>query len=757
MSAAESPQSTPGSILPLQYLKGVGPKRAEVLAQEGIKTALDLLLYVPHSYIDRNSVSTLARLRQRLSGGQFNTFQSSDEIDALRTEITVVARVQSIQERVFGRGRKMLVVQLVDDSRATADIVFWSYTDYYKKTLKQDQLYAVSGKAELNRFGRVTFNHPEIEAIEGDDEELYRQGRILPKYRISQAMKNVGLSIRAMRLLVEQALHNERVEAEECLADYILRDHQFPSKNEALHSLHFPQSLEQLHAARARMKFEELFFFELVLAFRYAGNSSRDTAPKIAPPSPSARKVLERLPFQLTTAQKRVVWEIVNDMEKDTAMNRLLQGDVGSGKTIVALLSMLMAVDAGYQSVLLAPTEILAEQHYQGIKRYCEELDIDIIQVVGGQTKKARLDIAERMQRSKACIIVGTHALFGGSAKRAKVEVKLPYARVGLIVIDEQHRFGVLQRAKLREMGMRSFPEDQTRAPHILVMSATPIPRTLSMTAYGDLDVSVIDELPPSRQHVETRIVFESGLSQQYEWIKSELRAGRQAYIVYPLVEESEKLELKAATQAFEELKTVVFPDFRCGLLHGQMLWYEKEEAMQAFQRREFDILISTTVIEVGIDVPNATVMLIQNAERFGLSQLHQLRGRVGRGAHRSYCFLATKDHFAFQLRRKDVEQQEKLSAVVRLRTMEQTNDGFKIAEVDLRLRGPGDVLGTRQSGIPNFRFADLVEDGSIVQSARTLAFSVVEKDPQLRRAEHESMRREFQRQAREARFADTA
>ncbi len=743
MTSANSASQT---ILPLQYLKGVGPRRAEVLAAEGISTAEDLLNNAPQSYIDRNSVGTLSNLRHRLASSSVSSISSDDGIDALRSEITVVARVQQVQERVFGGSRKMLIVSLVDDSRASADVVFWSYTDYYKKVLKADQLYAVSGKAELNRFGRVTFNHPELEAIESEDEELYRQGRILPKYRISQAMKNAGLGMRQMRLLVEQALNSEKVDIAETLSPAIVTSHNFPTKSDALHTLHFPESRERLAQAQQRMKFEELFFFELLLALRHRGNAIREKAPKVLPPSPRARQVLDKLPFQLTTAQKRVLWEIVRDIEKEQAMSRLLQGDVGSGKTIVALLSMLMVADSGYQSILLAPTEILAEQHYQSLKRYCDGLDIDVIQIVGGQSKKQRVEIAERMSSGKAVLLVGTHALFGGSTKKKVADINLPYSKVGLIVIDEQHRFGVMQRARLRELGLQSYGSDEALAPHILVMSATPIPRTLSMTAYGDLDVSIIDELPPQRKNVETKVVFESGLPSQYEFIKTELRQGRQAYIVYPLVEESEKLELKAATKAFEELSSQVFPEFRCGLLHGQMFWYEKEEAMNAFLAREFDILIATTVIEVGIDVPNATVMLVHNAERFGLSQLHQLRGRVGRGAHQSYCLLATKDHFAFLLRKKEADQQEKLSAVVRLRTMEQTNDGFRIAEVDLKLRGPGDVLGTRQSGLPNFRFADLVNDGEVVAKARNTAFELVKHDPQLRATEHGAIRKEYLR-----------
>ncbi len=733
----------------LQYLKGVGPRRAEVLATEGIHNVFDLLFYAPHSHIHRSSMRSLSQLRSHLAYSSVSSLSSSEGIDALRTETTVVAHIQSMQTRTIGKRKSMLSVILTDESDASAEVVFWNYVEYYKKALKPGALYAISGTAEINRYGRLTFHHPEFEQLEDEDELLYRQGRILPKYRVTKAMKTAGLTIRHLRLMMEQALSDIGSKIPECLPEHWLKHFAYPSRHEALSTLHFPESLERLHLAQQRMKFEELFYFELMLAMHSHASAIKDKAPRIQPPSPSARHVRDALSFQLTGAQNRVLHQILKDMGSDQPMNRLLQGDVGSGKTIVALLSMLMAVDNGYQALLLAPTEILAEQHYQNIKRYCAGLGTPVVQIVGGQSKKQRHDISTTLQEQGAALIVGTHALFGGSSKRSAVARTLPYKNVGLIVIDEQHRFGVLQRAQLRSLGMQSFPENQPLAPHLLLMSATPIPRTLSMTAYGDLHLSVIDELPPNRTPVKTHVVFESRLAECYEFIRAQLREGRQAYIVFPLVEESEKLDLKAATQAFEELQHGDFGEFRCTLLHGQMFWYEKEEAMQAFLRKEFDVLVATTVIEVGIDVPNASVMMIHNAERFGLSQLHQLRGRVGRGSHASYCFLATKDHFSFLLRRKEADHSEKLSAVVRLRTMEQTNDGFRIAEVDLTLRGPGDVLGTRQSGVPNFRFADIVADADLIALAREQAFGLVNSDPQLRKPEHALVRTEYARVSR--------
>jgi ATP-dependent DNA helicase RecG len=415
-------------------------------------------------------------------------------------------------------------------------------------------------------------------------------------------------------------------------------------------------------------------------------------------------------------------------------MNGLLQGDVGSGKTIVALLSIMIAIENGCQTVFLAPTEILAEQHFHVIKNYMEGFNINVVQLLGGQKKKIRNDILMDIQSGKANIVVGTHALF---------ESEIEYNQLGLIIIDEQHRFGVAQRAKLKELAKKSFKGEEI-SPHILVMSATPIPRTLSMTVYGDLDVSIIREKPKNRKAIQTKIVFESQLDFVYEFIRKEIEKGRQAYIVYPLVEKSEKMELKAATEQYERISNEIFPNFKCGLLHGQMFWYEKEDAMKAFLNKEYDILVSTTVIEVGIDVANVTVMLIENSERFGLSQLHQLRGRIGRGSEQSYCFLATKDNYQYALKRFNDKSEDRKAVFIRLKTMEKTDDGFKISEDDLKLRGPGDVLGTRQSGLPAFKFLDLVSDGDLISQARHEAEIILKNDPELNEKNNKILKDEF-------------
>ncbi len=530
-------------------------------------------------------------------------------------------------------------------------------------------------------------------------------------------------------------------ELREVLPEDILRSHDLMPLREAVRELHFPSEEERLDRARYRMKFEELFFFELGLALRKEIAQTREAGISFDSHSKLARALLENLGFELTGAQRRVLREILDDMATPRAMNRLLQGDVGSGKTVVAILAMLVAVDNGYQCAFMVPTEILAEQHTRTLLKLLDGLGVNVVQLVGGQKKKLREEILYRIRQSDAQIVVGTHALF---------QEEVEYGNLGLVVIDEQHRFGVEQRATLRNKGRR---------PDTLIMTATPIPRTLTMTLYGDLDVSVIDELPANRKPVRTAIRFESQINDVWAFLRTEAQAGRQSYIVYPLVEVSEKVEAKSAVEHFEYLSGGVFPDLRVGLLHGQMFWYEKEETMRDFLERKIDILISTTVIEVGIDVPNASVMVIENSERFGLSQLHQLRGRVGRGNDQSYCILLTKDHFRYHMRpgmSQNDARKERNASIRRLQAMVETNDGFRISEIDLELRGPGDLVGTRQSGLPEFRHANIVTDGPIVVAAREAAFAVVGEDPDLRMEKHSMMREVFSKAVRRSmRYAD--
>ncbi|MEY3386495.1 MAG: hypothetical protein RIR53_1306 [Bacteroidota bacterium] len=726
-------ESKPPVILPLQYVKGVGPRRAEALAKEGIVTFADVIYAVPRAYIDRTVAESIAGLRERYRAPDIWSGDAS-HATKVTSQVSLVGTVTRLEKKTVGKGRSMLVAVLADESSATLQLVFWSGLGYYERILKVGCMYVVHGVPQYDpKWGTLSVHHPEIEEVHDEEIEQYRSGSILPRYRMTQGMKAAGLTMRHLRAIAEHALERGLSEIDDPVPEELRRRHDLMPQHEALRQLHMPDALDAVDHAKKRMKYEELLVFETHLAALRSSRRRPEQGLPMKAQSPLARAIIDALPYELTSAQKRVIREIVGDMTSGVPMNRLLQGDVGSGKTIVALLCMLSAIDNGYQTVLLAPTEILVEQHYHSLTKLLSAVSgVTVAQLVGAQRSVARRHALELIRTGQAQIIVGTHALF---------EAEVEYHKLGLIVIDEQHRFGVAQRKELRRLGQRSHGET-SRTPHILVMSATPIPRTLAMTLYGDLDVSVIDQLPAHRKPIVTRLVFESSLPETFRFIRGEVSRGRQAYIVYPLVEKSEKVQAKSAVEHYEWLRDQVFSDLRVGLLHGQMTWEEKEEVMRSFLNRDYDVLVATTVIEVGIDVPNATVMLIENSERFGLSQLHQLRGRVGRGSDQSYCFLATKDNFRYQVTRSS-SNEDALAAVVRLRTMEQTTDGFKVAEVDLRLRGPGDVMGTRQSGLPEFRFADLVSDASIIVQARTDAHALLAADPHLRAPEHAALRRQ--------------
>ncbi len=721
-----------GDITAIQYLKGVGPARAKALVESGICSIEDLVYYRPRSYIDRRTLHSIRQLRQQLEVPRGESLFSAGALPFYR-EVTIVAQVVDIQLRKLRGARELLILVLKDEAGDKAEVLFWNGIAYYQKRFHPGEWLAVSGRPELGKYGQVQFHHPEIEKLDAEDAQRYQRGEILPRYPLTQSMQKARITSKVMRRIMQSALEVYLENLEETLPAAVIHRHHLLDLPTALQQLHFPASPHMLQRALYRLKFEEIFFFELLLALRHRGLKLRSRALPMVQKSLRARQLLASLPFELTGAQRRVLREIIADLQRSEPMNRLLQGDVGSGKTIVAALAIVYAVDNGFQAAIMAPTEILAEQHYHIFQRYLEPLGIQVVQLVGGQKQKFRRELLEKIASGEAAVIVGTHALF---------QKGVVYHRLGLVVIDEQHRFGVRQRAALRQRAMESYGYEDV-APHILVMSATPIPRTLAMTLYGDLDVSIIDEMPKNRKPVITRVIFESDLPQLYAFIRERVQQGQQAYIVYPLVEQSEKLQLKSAVEHFEYLQREVFPDLRVGLLHGQMFWYEKEDTMRAFKEGAYHILVATTVIEVGIDVPQATIMVIENAERFGLAQLHQLRGRVGRGAEQSYCFLVTKDHFRYQLRSRD-DAAEYKAAIVRLRTMEQTTNGFEIAEVDMELRGPGDLLGTRQSGLPAFRFLDLVRDGELIALARQEAFQIVEQDPHLRTVPYRKLREEL-------------
>ncbi len=718
----------------LQYIKGIGPKRYEAFVKEGLKSSGDFLYYFPRDYIDRTNVDTLKSLAVKLRQETNFTSGSISDDFSFKLEFSFVGRVTEKKLHTFGKNRQFLKLVVNDLHNGSAEIIFWNYAEYYAKLYELKELISVSGKPELNRFGTICFNHPEIQRIDSADEKQFETGKILPIYKLSDNLKKYKITSKTIRDIISIILPDEIKDLNDTFPEYILKSNNFPTIQEAIKNLHFPDKKEDIEKARQRMKFEEIFFFELLLAVRQRKIKFQEKGLILTPKSKSARKLYNSLPFKLTKDQIKVINEITDDMQSGKPMNRLLQGDVGSGKTIVALLSMLVAVDNGFQAALMAPTELLAEQHYHTISNYLKEFDINVVQLVGGQKKRVRQDLLEKITSGEGNIIVGTHALF---------ESEILYKNLGLIIIDEQHRFGVAQRAELITLGKKSHDGNDV-APHILVMSATPIPRTLSMTLYGDLDVSIIREMPKNRKPVKTKVVFESQLPNIFNFIREEVKKGRQAFIVYPLVEKSEKLDLKSATEHYEQLRSEVFPDLKCGLLHGQMFWYEKDETMHIFLEKKYDILVATTVIEVGIDIPNATIMLIENSERFGLSQLHQLRGRVGRGSEQSYCILATKENFKFHFNKKQQDEQDTISAIIRLKSMEETSDGFKISEIDLKLRGPGDFLGTKQAGLPSFKFINLASDGDIVSNARKLAFEIIAADPHLRKTENQMLREHF-------------
>jgi len=677
------------------YLKGVGSKKASILKEIGISTVDDLLNYFPRRYLDRSAMKCI----RDLADGE---------------TVTVVGTVLKTQLEGTHPGRARFKVWL-GDATGQLELTWFRGVRFFSRSIVSGDALAVHGK--VSYFGRqAQMQHPDYDRLtasphepgEGEisDFDLYHTGRIIPIYPTTDAMKQAGLTSKQLRTLVARAFDEYRVRSEENLSQAILSDYHLLPLREAYHEIHFPSSHEALELARYRMKWSELFYVQLMFALRQSELRISKRAVIFTHSGVVTEQLYRTLPYELTDAQKQAVREIYRDLKTGSPMNRLLQGDVGSGKTIVAMFAMALAADNGLQSAFMAPTEILAVQHYLSMKRLFQPLGLRVGLLTGKQRKKERQALLEALGSGELHIAVGTHAL---------IEGEVSYAGLGLVVIDEQHRFGVLQRKALREKAVN---------PHVLLMTATPIPRTLSMGVFGDLDVSVIRQMPAGRRPVRTSLCYEKELAKVYDFLRSEVAEGRQGYIVYPLVEESEKMDLKAAVESFEELSSSVFPDLSLGLIHGQLTPDRKEMVMDQFRRGELDLLVGTTVIEVGVDVPNATVMVIEHAERFGLAQLHQLRGRVGRGEHGSTCFLICSMPTA--------------EARGRLEAMVSTNDGFIISEIDARIRGVGNVLGKEQSGTLNgLKIADLTRDFDIMQSARIAAFRVIAEDAQLRAAEH--------------------
>ena len=670
----------------IKFLPGVGPHRAEILEKElGIRSFKDLLYHFPYKYVDRSRIYKIG------------------EIDGSMPYIQLKGQILSFE--TFGEGRQRRLVAHFSDGTGVADLVWFQGIKFITGKYKCREEYIVFGKPSIYG-GRVNIAHPDIESTEGMT--LSAMG-LRPYYNTTERMKKMNISSGTIEKLVANIFtvigdYSE----EETLSPGIISKHGLMPLMEALRNVHFPQNPEILRKAQYRLKFEELFYIQLnILRFsrergnRFGGLVFSKVGEKFN------TFYSEYLPFSLTGAQKRVVREMRRDMGSGRQMNRLLQGDVGSGKTLVALLAMLIALDNGYQACMMAPTEILASQHYETLCRFLHGMDVRVELLTGSVKGKKRDTILKDLMDGGVHILVGTHAV---------IEDTVTFASLGLVIIDEQHRFGVEQRARL-------WTKNKI-LPHVLVMTATPIPRTLAMTLYGDLDVSVIDELPPGRKPVTTVHRFDSMRASMYEFVRGQLRMGRQAYIVYPLIQESEKMDIKNLEDGYA-MVCEVFPEYRVSRVHGKMKPVEKDEEMRRFAGCETQIMVATTVIEVGVNVPNASVMVIENAERFGLSQLHQLRGRVGRGADQSYCILMTGYKLSEETRK-------------RIQIMVDTNDGFEIAEADLKLRGPGDIEGTQQSGVAfDLKIANLARDGQLLQYVRDVAEKIIDDDPQANKPEN--------------------
>ncbi|MBI4412458.1 MAG: ATP-dependent DNA helicase RecG [Deltaproteobacteria bacterium] len=695
---------------PVQYVKGVGPYISSLLAKKGVSAVSDLFYYFPLRYLDRRQIDAIRKLQPG-------------------KEKCVVGQVVGIGVRSLGRSRRRICEMVVSDETGVALVVWFHFNEkYLKKKYPTGKKLLIFGECQF--FGaQKQFVHPEIE--EWDEESAASDVPIVPVYPLTE-----GLYQKTIRKIVFNVVEGYLKYLEETpLTVRAGGGETLPPQSGAVPGggkppISLKESIEQIHRPPAsadistlnnqqslwhqRVIYDELFFLQLGLGLKKQGYK-KEKGFIFKPVQTLLNRALKLIPFELTSAQKRVLNEIGADFSRPEPMNRLLQGDVGSGKTLVAFLASLVACENGVQAVIMAPTEILAQQHYINLKKYADSLDVKIALLTGSTAKGERDEILAELVSGRIRIILGTHAL---------IQEGVEFARLGFVVIDEQHRFGVRQRAALKSRGgSRTAP-----TPHSLVMTATPIPRTLAMSVYGDLDISIIDEMPSGRKPITTHVFNEKMRPRAYDLIGRELEKGRQAYFVYPLIEESEKTDLKNAVEMAERLKEV-FAKYPVGLLHGRMNPAEKEGMMDQFKKNRVRILVSTTVIEVGVDVPNATVMVVEHAERFGLSQLHQLRGRVGRGAEKSYCLLIA-----------GYAQSEETR--YRLKVMEETNDGFRIAEEDLKIRGPGDFLGTRQAGLPEFRLAHLVRDGHLLNAARKRAFEILEEDPALQKEEHRILRK---------------
>ena len=687
--------SNPLLQTPIEYLKGVGPQRGELLRKElGIHRYDDLINFFPNRYIDRTR------------------YYKINELQKNESEVQIIGKIINIKTVEFGKAKKRLVATFVDET-GQIELTWFQGHKWIRDSLKLNVPYVIFGKTN-NFNGQYSMAHPEMELLTEHEQSL--RSAMQPVYPSTETLTNRGISNRVINKMMQQLFIETQAKFIETLPPYLLDELKLIPKNAALFNIHFPKSQELLSKAQFRLKFEELFFIQLQLITKNLVRKHKIKGHAFTVVGENFNNFFQNhLPFELTNAQKKVLKEIRNDMGTNAQMNRLLQGDVGSGKTIVALMAMLIALDNGFQSCLMAPTEILANQHFNGLTELAKDLNINI-KILTGSTKTAnRKIIHEELENGSLHILIGTHAL---------LEDKVKFHNLGLAIIDEQHRFGVEQRSKLWQKN--DIP------PHVLVMTATPIPRTLAMSLYGDLDISVIDELPPGRKPIQTVHRYDSNRLKVWKFIKDEIAKGRQIYIVYPLIQESETMDYKDLMDGYESIsRDFPLPQYSISIVHGKMKPADKDSEMKRFSEGKTNIMVATTVIEVGVNIPNASVMIIESAERFGLSQLHQLRGRVGRGAEQSYCILMT----SFKL---------SSDSKVRLETMCQTNDGFEIAEVDLKLRGPGDIMGKQQSGVLHLQIADLVKDKDILLVARNEALKLLKKDVSMTLPEHQTLRAVF-------------
>ncbi|MDA3861421.1 MAG: ATP-dependent DNA helicase RecG [Melioribacteraceae bacterium] len=701
----------------LQFLKSIGPKRADLFSSIGVNTVHDLLYYFPTRYLDRSTILNSDKVIKFVASGY-------------NKDITIIGKVVDTEEIRFGKSN-IYKVSFKDD-KGFFECVWFRGIKFFRNRFKEDDYYAISAKPVITKYGHLQFAHPDFDKLDSEESLNFRNtGKIIPFYKIPAELKKQNLSDLSLRRVISTAVEQSIEEITETLPPEIISKNNLLNLKSTIRNKHFPESTGILERANYRLKFEELFYIESLIALKKSSTKKLENGIKYKIDVPLVKDFLNSLKFKLTNAQLKSLHEIRLDMENGAPMNRLVQGDVGSGKTIVALIALLIAVSNRKQTAFMAPTEILAIQHFYNLKNMLSEFRINVELLIGGQKAKEKKLTYDKMANGIPAIYVGTHALLQEKAK---------FSNLGLVIIDEQHRFGVAQRSSLIT---------KSSTPDVLVMTATPIPRTLTMTLYGDLDVSLIDEMPKDRIPIKTYLRSDSKLDKIYKFIIDSVNKGLQAYIVYPLVEDSDKLDLKAAESYYNELNNSVFDNNNVGLIHGKMKWDEKKEVMQLFSDKEFDILISTTVIEVGIDIPNANIMVINDAHRFGLSQLHQLRGRIGRGAEQGYCILVTSDALSkkqfdatFNFDYLSDAEIQKNKTIIRLNALVNNTSGFTLAEIDMKLRGPGDIYGLKQSGLPDFKYANLVEDQEILLEAKQLAFATIEKDPKLSSSENEIIKK---------------